>query len=54
MDILTGDRSSGGSLPYPLPRNMATVEAHDEDDPFGLEPYVCSDGIVYKTGFSAQ
>lgn len=54
MDILTGSRFPGGRLPYPLPRSMAAVEAHQEDDPFGIEPYVCSDGTVFKTGFSAQ
>ena len=52
LDILFGDREAGGRLPYHLPKDMAAVERHHEDDPEGPEPYVCPDGTVYRAGFS--
>ncbi len=51
MDILFGRERAGGHLPYNLPKDMAAVETHAEDDPEGPEPYVCSDGTVWRAGF---
>ena len=46
MDILFGRRDAGGKLPYNLPKSMAAVEKHAEDDITQPEPYVCADGTV--------
>ncbi len=50
MDILFGREKAGGHLPYNLPKDMAAVEVHAEDDPEGPEPYVCGDGTVWCAG----
>ena len=50
MDILFGRRTAGGRLPYNLPKDMAAVEKHNEDDTEGPEPYVCGDGTEWKAG----
>ena len=50
MDILFGRRTAGGRLPYNLPKDMAAVENHNEDDIEGPEPYVCEDGTEWKAG----
>ena len=51
MDILFGDREGNGKLPYNLPKDMAAVERHNEDDIEGPEPYVCRDGTVWRAGY---
>ena len=51
MDILFGRREAGGRLPYNLPKDMAAVEHHNEDDIRGPEPYICADGAVWAAGF---
>lgn len=51
LDILFGDREAAGKLPYNLPRDMAAVERHNEDDIEGPEPYACPDGTVWAAGF---
>ncbi len=53
LDVLFGDRTASGRLPYNLPRDMAAVERHGEDDIQGPEPYVASNGDVYKVDFKA-
>ncbi len=50
LDILFGEREAAGRLPYNLPKDMAAVERHNEDDPEGPEPYTCADGTVWKSG----
>ena len=52
MDILFGLREAGGRLPYNLPKSMAAVERHSEDDITGPEPYGCKDGSVFTQGFA--
>ena len=37
-----------GRLPYNLPKSMAAVERHGEDEIRGPEPYVCRDGTVWQ------
>ena len=49
LDILAGKREAGGKLPYNLPKDMAAVEKHGEDEIRGPEPYVCRDGTVWET-----
>ncbi len=50
LDILCGRRKAGGKLPYNLPKSMAAVEEHNEDDIRGAEPYVTRDGTVWQAG----
>ena len=54
LDVLFGERQAGGSLPYNLPRDMAAVEKHGEDEIEGPEPYTDSDGNAYKLGYRAR
>ena len=54
MDILFGKRTAGGRLPYNLPKSMAAVEVHGEDDIRGPEAYVCADGSVWQEGFAER
>ena len=51
LDAVTGAGRAGGRLPYSLPRDMATVEAHCEDVFDDYEPYVAGDGSTYRVGF---
>ena len=51
LDVLFGDRKATGKLPYNLPKDMAAVECHGEDDIRGPEPYVASNGDVYAVDF---
>ncbi len=54
LDILAGKREAGGKLPYNLPKDMAAVEKHGEDDIRGPEPYVCGDGKVWAAGTASE
>ena len=54
MDILFGKRTAGGRLPYNLPKDMAAVEEHGEDEICGPEAYVCADGSVWQEGFAER
>ena len=54
LDILFGDREGTGKLPYNLPKDMAAVELHNEDDIEGPEAYACPDGTVWAAGFRCQ
>ena len=54
MDILFGKWTAGGRLPYNLPKSMAAVEVHGEDDIRGPEAYVCADGVAWRDGFSER
>lgn len=51
MDILSGKHPVTGRLPFRLPANMETVEAHAEDTAFDYDAYVDSQGNVYDFGF---
>lgn len=42
MTVICGGAEPSGLLPVQLPRDMETVEAHCEDKPLNLEPYVDS------------
>ena len=48
LEILFGRMSAGGELPYNLPKSMAAVERHNEDDIRGPEPYVSGNGAVWE------
>ncbi|MBQ9010646.1 MAG: glycoside hydrolase family 3 C-terminal domain-containing protein [Clostridia bacterium] len=54
LDILFGDRTAGGRLPYNLPASMAAVERHAEDDPEDPEPYRTAEGTVYAMDYRAN
>jgi len=51
LTILSGNAEPSGLLPVQLPRNMETVEAHCEDAPLDMIPYVDSTGNSYDFGF---
>ena len=51
MTVISGGAEPSGLLPVQLPRDMETVEAHCEDKPLDLEPYVDSRGNAYDFGF---
>ncbi|MBQ2927564.1 MAG: glycoside hydrolase family 3 C-terminal domain-containing protein [Oscillospiraceae bacterium] len=51
MTILCGKAEPSGLLPVQLPADMDTVEAHCEDKPLDLLPYVDSSGNAYDFGF---
>ena len=48
LEILFGRMNAGGKLPYNLPKSMAAVERHNEDDIRGPEPYVSGTGAVWE------
>ena len=51
LTILSGNAEPSGLLPVQLPMNMETVEAHCEDVPLDMAPYVDSMGNAYDFGF---
>ena len=51
FDIIFGDEKASGRLPYPFPKNMDTVELHNEDCFDDFEHYVDECGNEYKYGF---
>ena len=51
MTVICGGAEPSGLLPVQLPRDMETVEAHCEDKPLDLIPYVDSQGNAYDFGF---
>ena len=51
LTIVSGKAEPSGLLPVQLPRDMETVEAHCEDKPLDLAPYVDSTGNAYDFGF---
>jgi len=51
LTILSGNAEPSGLLPVQLPRDMETVEAHCEDAPLDMIPYVDSTGNAYDFGF---
>ncbi len=54
LEILFGERVRGGKLPYSMPKDMDTVEAHCEDLPDDYEPYTDSLGNTYSRGYSLK
>lgn len=51
LDIVSGKAEPSGLLPIQFPANMETVEAHCEDKPFDMEPYVDELGHAYDFAF---
>ena len=51
LTLISGRAEPSGLLPVQLPRDMETVEAHCEDKPLDLAPYVDSCGNVYDFAF---
>lgn len=51
LTVISGGAEPSGLLPVQLPRDMETVEAHCEDKPLDLEPYVDSQGNAYDFAF---
>lgn len=51
LAIISSQAEPSGLLPVQLPRDMETVEAHCEDKPLDLEPYVDGCGNAYDFGF---
>ena len=54
FDVLFGKCPAAGKLPYHLPKNMETIEAHCEDVFDDYEPYTDSEGNVYAYGFGLK
>ncbi len=51
LTVISGKAEPSGLLPVQLPKDMETVEAHCEDKPLDLEPYVDRAGNAYDFGF---
>ena len=51
FDTIVGKNDPSGLLPIQIPKSMEVVEAHCEDKPFDMEPYVDADGNAYDFGF---
>lgn len=51
LEVLFGDYAPQGRLPFQMPKNMETVEAHAEDQQLDLEVYTDSEGNAYDYGF---
>lgn len=51
FDVIFGDTNVYGRLPIIMPKNMETVELHNEDVFDDIEAYEDEDGNVYKFGF---
>ena len=51
LTIVSGNAEPCGLLSVQLPMDMETVEAHCEDVPLDLDPYVDSLGNAYDFGF---
>jgi beta-glucosidase len=51
LDIVSGKREPSGLLPFQMPRDMETVEAHAEDLPHDIIPYTDSAGNTYDFAY---
>ena len=51
LDVIFGECAPTGRLPFQIPKDMQTVEAHCEDKAFDLIPYVDEAGNAYDYGF---
>lgn len=51
LDLVSGGAEPSGLLPVELPASMEAVEAHCEDVPFDIPPYVDGAGHAYGYGF---
>jgi len=51
MEIVSGKAEPSGLLPFHMPKDMETVEKHNEDVPFDIEPYRDSCGNSYEFAF---
>ena len=51
MEIVSGKAEPSALLPFIMPKNMETVEKHNEDMPFDIEPYRDECGGSYDFAF---
>ena len=51
MDIVSGKTEPSALLPFTIPKDMDTVERHNEDMPFDMEPYEDECGSLYNFAF---
>lgn len=51
LEILSGEAKPGGRLPVIMPKDMGTVERHQEDVFDDIEAYVDSEGNTYTFGY---
>lgn len=51
LDVIFGRYAPRGRLPFQMPRDMETVEAHCEDKALDLIPYTDENGNAYDFGF---
>ncbi len=51
FELLCGKSEPSGLLPFAMPKNMETIEAHCEDRPDDYEAYTDSAGHVYSFGY---
>ena len=51
FDVIFGDAKPSGRLPIIMPKNMDTVELHNEDIFDDIEPYEDEFGNVYDFGY---
>ena len=51
LDIVSGKAEPSALLPFIIPKDMDTVERHNEDDPFDMEPYQDECGNRYDFAY---
>lgn len=51
LDLITGRATPSGLLPFEMPASMEAIEAHCEDLPHDIKPYIDADGNTYTFGF---
>ena len=51
LDIISGKEEPSALLPFQMPKDMLTVEQHNEDTPLDITPYTDHDGNTYDFAF---
>jgi beta-glucosidase len=54
LEIVAGREQEAGGLPVSLPAGMETIESHCQDAFDDYEPYVDSQGNVYRYGYGLR
>jgi len=54
LEIVAGREQAAGGLPVSLPAGMETIESHCQDAFDDYEPYVDSQGNVYRYGYGLR
>jgi hypothetical protein len=54
LEIVAGREQAAGGLPVSLPAGMETIDSHCQDAFDDYEPYVDSQGNVYRYGYGLR